>query len=1056
MAAISNPTSPTYQRENAPTPDTTTESHTTILPQQIRPPGDQLLPITTKLLNSIITGNIEGLIPSTFKAKLPLLSDLVHHNNALIMTLTESHLNTSIKDAEVHITKYTAFRSDRNNTIKGGVITYIKDEFSPYTEVLITSSIANTEMLALQNKHLDLILITIYRPPACTNFKSTVDLLRNTLENIPSPLPTILITGDFNLPTMNWASDTIYGGSSSDRSQAELLFNLAEDYCLNQIIETPTRLNNILDLFFTNNEHIIHDYLVHPTNLSDHNLITINTNIDTSGITHLPIIIRSHLLPQAAPTFRDLNFFNDKVEWNALKADIAAVNWTLILAHKSASAQLELIYSKFLETCVTHVPLKSSHKNNKIIPKDRRTLMRTRTKLRKKIPHLSAHDQALTQMRIDRINISLADSASKELHKNESKAVASIKTNPKFFYKYAFAKSKTISPVGPLSLNDQLITDPLTICNTIKGQYESVFSTPLTAKIIEDPTSFFFNDPSNDQLVEVTITLDKISAAISTLTNNSAAGPDNVPAIFLKKCVPEVLLPLQILFKESLASGDIPQPLRAARITPVFKGGSRGLPKNYRPIALTSHIIKILEKIVTSSITAYLESSGGFNRGQHGFRQGRSCLSQLLAHHERIVSALESNTKLDVIYLDFAKAFDKVDHGVLLHKVRALGISGRLGLWIHSFLSDRTQFVAANGAISSTSSVISGVPQGSVLGPLLFLIHIHDIDSTVMHSTVTSFADDTRLSLPINDLRDANKLQADLNKVYEWAVTNNMTFNNSKFDHLSYCTNPNNNQIFSYYAPDGRSINNPSEVCDLGVYLSQDATFATNITHITKKARSQMGWILRTFQTRDPLPMLTLYKSLIVPLLEYCCQLWSPSTPGDIRKVEAVQRTFTYRISGYRHLTYWQRLDKLRLYSLQRRRERYAILYMWKINTGLVTNDIGIEFFYHVRRGCLCNIARANPRALTRVKTIKTNAFATRGATLFNCLPKSLRSQFDISLTTFKTKLDKFLQAIPDEPNLPHYHSRAPTNSIVEWMSIATADGDFHLYEAAPQRDLEA
>ena len=512
------------------------------------------------------------------------------------MTLTESHLNTNIKDAEVHITNYTCFRSDRNNTIKGGVITYIKDELAPLTEVLTTSSIANTEMLVLQIKRLDLILVTIYRPPACTDFKPTVDHLRITLENLPPPLPTILITGDFNLPIIHWSSDTIYGGSSSDRSQAELLLTLAEDFCLKQIIETPTRLNNILDLFFTNNEHIIHDHLIYPTNLSDQNLITIITNINTSGITHLPAIAPNCPLPFNTPTFRDLNFFNSKVKWNALKVELAAVDWNLELSGKSASAQLDLIYYKFLNACTTHVPLKSSHYNNSIIPKDRRSLMRTRTKLTKKLAHLNTHDKRLTQKKIDKINISLTNSASEELLKKETKAVASIKTNPKFFYKYALAKSKTTSPVGPLSINDILITDPLTICNTIKDQYESVFSTPLTSKVIEDPASFFLDSQGDDQLLELTITPAKISSAILTLANNSAAGPDNLPAIFLKKCAPEVLLSLQILYKESLATGDVPQQFRSARITPIFKGGSKSLPKNYRPIALTSHLIKILEK----------------------------------------------------------------------------------------------------------------------------------------------------------------------------------------------------------------------------------------------------------------------------------------------------------------------------------------------------------------------------------------------------------------------------------------------------------------------------
>ncbi|KAK3884854.1 hypothetical protein Pcinc_010895 [Petrolisthes cinctipes] len=422
----------------------------------------------------------------------------------------------------------------------------------------------------------------------------------------------------------------------------------------------------------------------------------------------------------------------------------------------------------------------------------------------------------------------------------------------------------------------------------------------------------------DQQLRNITINTTDIIDAIKTLSNNSAAGPDHIPAIFLKRCAGMVAKPLLIFYQNSLATGIVPQLLRSAKITPVFNGGSRGEAKNYRPIALTSHIIKVLEKIITKKITTYLEDSNKMNDGQHGFRRGRSCLSQLLAHHDRLITSIELNTMIDVVYLDFSKAFDKVDHGVLLHKLRNLGISGQLGLWVSAFLTNRTQFVAVSGVMSSVSSVLSGVPQGSVLGPLLFLVHIHDIDSNITNSTVTSFADDTRITKVINTNEDAVLLQNDLEEIYEWANINNMKFNNNKFDHLRYSTTPTQIPNASYEAPDGSII----------------------------------------------------------------------ATQPYVR-------------------------------------------------------DLDLRFHEHQRLGRLCNIGRVHPRALTRVKTLKINSFSIRGPALFNSLPRHLRALTNVTLDQFKARLDQFLQDIPDEPHLPHYYSRAPTNSIIDWLALRRADGDF-------------
>ena len=201
----------------------------------------------------------------------------------------------------------------------------------------------------------------------------------------------------------------------------------------------------------------------------------------------------------------------------------------------------------------------------------------------------------------------------------------------------------------------------------------------------------------------------------------------------------------------------------------------------YRPISLTSNVIKIFEKIIKREVTSYLENNNLLNNFQHGFRKHRSCLTELIDYYNYILSSiLEKNNNVDVIYLDFSKAFDKVDHQILLRKARNLGIGGKVIKWLEEFLTNRRQSVIVDGVKSNPTRVISGVPQGTVLGPLLFIIMINDICINIQ-SEIFSFADDTRVLRSIHSTTDNTTLQTDLNTIYNYALTNNLTFNENKF-----------------------------------------------------------------------------------------------------------------------------------------------------------------------------------------------------------------------------------------------------------------------------------
>ena len=426
------------------------------------------------------------------------------------------------------------------------------------------------------------------------------------------------------------------------------------------------------------------------------------------------------------------------------------------------------------------------------------------------------------------------------------------------------------------------------------------------------------------------------------------------------------------------------------------------------------------------------------NPNQHGFRSQRSCLSQLLEYHDEILSNLEEGNNVDSIYLDFSKAFDKVDIGILCHKMRALGISGSLGKWIHNFLTSRKQFILVNGSISKASHVTSGVPQGTVLGPILFLIMINDIDENISaKSKVSLFADDTRVMRPIRTEEDVEDLQRDLDTIYDWQKENNMLFNSKKFEMMRFGSQVEIKTSTNYLTPDCEDLIEVKEsLRDLGVIMNDKGTFTDHIKHICSKVTQKSSWVLRTFQARDIGFMKFIWKSLIQGNIDYCSQLYLPTQSHDLQQLEQLQQSFTKKIPAIRHLNYWERLKILKMNSQQRRLERYRIIYTWKIVEGLVPN-CGLVDKTNERRGREVQIRAL--KGSQSVRTLREQSFQINGPKLFNSIPKKTRAITKVSVEEFKEHLDKYLQTIKDEPKVDglspsacNQYSAAPSNSILD------------------------
>ena len=741
---------------------------------------------------SVSFQNVQGLMPFSQlgksqpkldQTKIFELNAYLATNKPDVLVLNETWLNKSVKDGEVigdH--NYDVYRSDRsevthpadpNNPRKfrkfgGGVMIAVRSDIDASLKRL--SMRRGAEILAVElnvgnNRY---VFCTVYRVGNSgeANHDSIVQSIKSMYTS--RSLRKVFIVGDFNLSSINWPQ-TEETQENIDRIDKLFLESFSE-LGLHQCVRDATHVKGrTLDIVLTNFRALISEVKVHKSESickSDHYPISFKVSASVKN---------KKLLKRKIYNFK-------KANWDQLNDDLVRVPWSGLIDRTDP----EIAWSNFKTVLFMlvdkHIP-KITIKNDFSAPWfDAECFEAYRNKER-------AHKKFKSD-----------NSLANELKRNSSRSHFKHVCNEKMrdnlynsddpalitkkFWAHVKSKSKNHRLPECMSLNGTYRNSPLDKANLFNSYFFDQFSEASNYDVSIDWT--------NDSLFDIDFNPLEIKGLLSNLNSNKACGPDGIHGKILKHCAVGLADPLSMLFKLSYNSGSLPKDWRVANVVPVHKKGHKDNIENYRPISLTSLVMKTFERILKKELL--LRTAHLLDDRQHGFLSQRSCTTNMVNFLDSVVLSVNDlkTVSTDVVYFDFAKAFDSVNHDLILTKLKSMyHIDGRLLKFLQSYLQGREQSVVIENCVSSSKPVLSGVPQGSILGPILFVLFINDLPSGLSQGTeLALYADDTKIWRGITSYSDHQLLQNDINYLNSWATSNKMKFHPLKCKVVSIHSSP--------------------------------------------------------------------------------------------------------------------------------------------------------------------------------------------------------------------------------------------------------------------------
>ncbi|CAH8546386.1 unnamed protein product [Dicrocoelium dendriticum] len=905
--------------------------------------------------------------------KIPELRLRQRSKSCDLVAITETWLRPDITDTEVELPGMSVVRRDRSSK-GGGVALYYRSDLQCEPIEDVYSNVQDTLWCRLRLTGNDVCLVAVvYRPPSSTpemdfNLASALRLV------ISRRYSHILIAGDFNIHALDAQA------TPTEQFKADLQ-DLVSSFPLYGHIDNPTRFRaaerpSILDRIFTNEELMVEKVIIDaPLGCSDHAVLLFDyicyAEYPADTTRESRVIIRYDELARLAET----------ANWNFLTDEVPTIAWPHFVN------QFSTLVEEASETKVVH-----SKKTVSFVRSRTRKCMAVRNsawRIYKEHPSTESWTTYAIQ-RNHCTQLVREDKLTYQQHLTER-----MVSNHKLLYQHVNNLRKVKRGIPPLQTPDGMTLTTEDAANALRLQYASNFqcipwsSVPLSAAVIQP------------KLTHITFTAGMVLKKLLCMRKHSSPGIDNIHPKSLAVMGESLAEPLARFFQRCFDQMYVPEMWKCGIITPIHKGGSRSDPANYRPVTLLPVLSKVMEAIVADVLTAYLEESAFLAHEQHGFRRNRSCTTNLMLARSSWTKLIDSGAGVDVVYLDFSKAFDRLDHGILICKLQSFGIGDPLLGWITSFLLHRSLEVKVRGSLSHPIQVECGVPQGSVLGPRLFLMYIDDIAALIL-SNCLLYADDIKVWRAINTPDDSAILQEDLDKVYAWSVQNQLPFNTEKCRvlHLRH-------QSAFFYKLGDHVLHTTAEEKDLGVLIQSDLGCSAQAKKASNASIRNLGLLRRTFGRFDPSVFHQLLGAYIRPHVEYAIQVWQPWLRKDLSDLEKPQRRATKNVKGLGQLRYEDRLRSLGIFSGQYRRLRGDLILAYQILTDPnhtcrhlleLSNNNNL-------RGHHLKLAVQYSRLECR-----RNFFSVRVCQAWNALPESVVSA--PNLIEFKNRVDSALTSL--------------------------------------------
>lgn len=882
------------------------------------------------ILNRIFYQNCRG-----FGSKEKIIHPSMLACDYNIVILTETWLKSKHNTSAYFPDKFSVYRRDRESTrdnsyeIKngGGLILAIRKYFSSEQIILCDDKDIEYICVKVDLGNRLLFIYTLYIPPKSSIeiYKKHVDLVRNIQYKTNDIL---LMIGDLNIPNVDWFYDIELGCylpiNVSMNAYLDILLELQAEG-LFQINHIMNHANNVLDLVFVSDPKL--SSIVEE-------VAPISSPIDPA---HRPFAIQMELqysiLNQGQSDSWFYSFAN--TDFNDIMKKLSDVDFVNLLSNRSVDEQIDLFYDKMIEICDSSAK-KIVVKNKKKYPWENNkkliNLKNRRRKAKKLLINAKNNDPQFDYEMI----CAEYDNVYKQIYEQHLNNIQSrVSSNPQEFWSFVKMKKSDNQLPSKMIFNDEVASNSASVSNMFAEYFGSVYTSE--SKSINDVNSLI-DEKFNSNPGNIVINVYNVLKAINKLDIKKGRGPDIFPPLVFKMCASVMCIPICIILNNAYNSGNYPKKLKTSYVTPIHKTGPKMNVTNYRSVAVSSPLSKILELVLIDQWKNTINNNLSIH--QHGFTKNRSTVTNLLTATTDFAASFDRGSQTDVINFDFEKAFDRVDFYIFLLKAFDFGLDAKSVRLMYSFLSNRENRVKIYNTLSEPYSPTSGVPAGCSLSAYLFNIFINDIELiSDLGVRISLFADDLRIYKEINSPRDHEILQKAIDVVNEWCKKNQLFMNGKKVKVMTI-TRKTKPDIRTYHF-DNDIIERVDEHKDLGVILDCKLSFEKHIQITVNRANSTLGCIKRFAYDFNLQTKKILYFSLVRSLLEYASSIWAPYLAKHKDLLERIQKNFTIWAlklkrdpTSYRYPHYEWRLEQLEIDTLTRRRAIIAMTFMYDLITG--------------------------------------------------------------------------------------------------------------------------